>query len=67
MLDDYPFTVFADDDKGPMFRDFCADLKEARRKAQQMADSERCPFMIFSFSENKQIGSFEPKPNKPLA
>ena len=60
-MPDQPFALFVEDEKGPMFREFCSDMGEARRKAQDMADREGFPVLIFSFIETRQVGRFKPK------
>jgi hypothetical protein len=57
--------VFAEEAKGPVLREFCADLHQAKRKAQEGADREGLTFLIFSFAESRQLGSFPPSPKKP--
>jgi len=59
-----PFAIFREYEKGPLFREFCSDLDEARRKAQEMADQEGLPFIVFSFVQPRQVGRFKPKPKE---
>jgi hypothetical protein len=55
-------AIFIQDEKGPLFREFCNDFKEGRRRAQELADRERFSFFLFSFKEMKEIARFEPNP-----
>jgi hypothetical protein len=57
-----PFAIFVEDRQGPLFKEFCADIAEARRKAQELADREGFPCLIFSFDKSRQVGRFKPKP-----
>jgi hypothetical protein len=61
-LPDQPFALFVEDEQGPLFREFCDNLEEAQRKAQDMADLEGFPFLIFSFVKSKEVGRFKPRP-----
>lgn len=62
---DRPFALFVEDEKGPLFREFCDNLDEARCKAQEMADREGFPFLIFSFLETRQVGRCKPRSTRP--
>jgi hypothetical protein len=62
---DKPIALFLEDEKGPLFQEFCADLEQARRKAQELANRQGLPVIIFSFVEARQVGRFKPKP-KPV-
>jgi hypothetical protein len=60
--EEHPFTIFVEDRQGPLFNEFCADIAEARRKAQELADREGFPCLIFNFDKSRQVGQFRPKP-----
>jgi hypothetical protein len=66
MPQDHPFALFVEDRKGPLFRGYCDDLREANCKAQELADHEGFPFVVFSFTQARQLGRFEPRPHKSL-
>jgi hypothetical protein len=59
---DPQFALMVEDDEGPIFRDFWVDLEEARRKAQEAADRQGLPVLIFSFAETKIVARLEPRP-----
>lgn len=60
MSADHPFALFADDENGPVFRHYCDDVEEARRRAQELAEREGCTFLVFSFKDRRQVGRFKP-------
>jgi hypothetical protein len=53
LLMSHPFALFIEDHKGPLFRECCDDLEEAKRKAQELADREGFPFFVFSLGKAK--------------
>lgn len=59
-----PFALFIDNENGPLFRQHCDDLEDARRIAQELADSEGWPFLVFSFKDTRQVGRFKPRTQK---
>lgn len=59
------FAVFADTDKGPMWRQFFPDLKCAKTKAQELAIEEGVEFFVFSFMDNSEVARFFPRPKTP--
>lgn len=56
------FAIFAQDEKGPMWRDAFPDLETARVKAQRFANEEGVEFFVFSFKDAREIVRFFPKP-----
>jgi len=56
------FAIFIEDGKGPLFREYCADLTEAKRRAEELAELEGLPFIVFSFQQARQVARFKPKP-----
>lgn len=54
------FAVFAQDEKGPMWRAAAARLEEAKRLAQQLADREGIEFFVFSFRTAREVARFLP-------
>jgi len=54
------FAVFAQDDKGPMWRAAAPGLEEAKRLAQQLADEEGIEFFVFSFRRASEVARFLP-------
>jgi hypothetical protein len=61
-----PFAIFVEDEKGPLFREYCADLTEAKRRTEELAELEGFPFIIFSFQQGRQVARVEPKPRPAL-
>lgn len=60
-MQDHPFALFIQDQKGPLFRGYCDDLQEGSRQAQELADEEGFPFFIFCFRDSKNVATFEPR------
>jgi hypothetical protein len=56
-----PFALFLEDRNGPLWRQNCRDLEEAKRKGQELADSEGLPCFIFSYHDCRELSRFEPQ------
>jgi hypothetical protein len=66
MPEDRPLALFLEDDKGTVLRGYCSDVEEARRRAQELADREGYPFLVFRFPTCRQIARFKPRAHRPL-
>jgi hypothetical protein len=49
------FGLFIEDEKGPLWRGFFADLDEAKRTAQKLANKERFEFFVFSLKDFTEV------------
>lgn len=72
MPQEYEFGLFVEDDEGPVLRECCADLEQAERRCQQLADIEGLPSLIFTLGSYKEIARFTPlspltAPSRPVA
>ncbi len=54
------FGLFIEDDERPMFRGYCGDLDEARRRGQQLADIEGLPCVVVAIEGYTEVGRFSP-------
>ena len=61
MSKDDEFAVFAEDQKGPMWRQDLPDLESAKAKAQELAIQEGLEFFVFSFKDGSQVARFFPR------
>ncbi len=59
------FGIFIQDGKGPLFKEFFADREEAKRKAEQLAQTEGVECFVYSFQTFKEVARFRPAPRKP--
>jgi hypothetical protein len=58
------FAIFAQDQKGPMWRATIAGLEEAKRLAQKLTDEEGIEFFVFSFRTLSEVARCVPNPNR---
>jgi hypothetical protein len=59
------FALFIDDGKkGPKFREYCTDIEIARKRAQELADQEGLPFLVFNLMGTRTVGVFRPRPER---
>jgi hypothetical protein len=49
------FGLFLQDKEGPLWRGFYADLDEAKRTAQKLANEEGFEFFIFSLKDFTEV------------
>jgi hypothetical protein len=58
------FAIFAQDEKGPMWREALPDLDTAKVKAKRLAMDEGVEFFVFSFKDAREVARFFPKPTQ---
>jgi hypothetical protein len=64
MPNDNKFALFEDDGKGPLWREFFANLDEAKRRAQQLADDKGHECFVFCLTKYSEVArSFPPSGN----
>lgn len=56
------FELFAQDDKGPMWRGSFSDLESAKVKAQELANQEGIEFFVFNLGVAQEVARFFPEP-----
>ena len=63
------FAVFAQDERGPVWKEFCLDLEAAKAMAQKLAIEEGLEFFVFSLKDSSEVARFFPKltPETPRA
>jgi len=49
------FGLFVENEEGPLWRGFYADLDEAKRTAQNLANEEGLEFFIFSLKDFTEV------------
>jgi len=59
------FDVFAQEDRGPIWRTSYPDLETAKAKAQILANEEGREFFVFSFKYSSEVVRVFPK-TKPV-
>lgn len=60
---DHQFGLFIQDEKGPLWRGFFADLDAAKQTAQELANRENREFFVFNFKNFTEVArSFPPRP-----
>jgi len=52
---DPEFGLFVQDEDGALWRGFFADLDEAKRTAQKLANEERFEFFVFSLKDFTEV------------
>ena len=60
MPDDREFGVFIEDDEGPVFKEYCGELEEAKRRGQRLADMEGLPAVVFAIKGYAELARFSP-------
>jgi hypothetical protein len=60
MPDGHEFGVFMEDDEGPVFKEYCGELEEAKRRGQRVADIEGTPTVLFTIKGYTEIARFSP-------
>lgn len=55
MPDEPDFGLFIKDEEGPLWRGFFADLDEAKRTAQKLANEEGFEFFVFSLKDSTEV------------
>ncbi len=55
------YGVFADGDRGPIWKAFAANAEDAKAKAQQIAIDEGVEVFVFSFEDSSEVARFFPK------
>lgn len=71
MAADREFGVFVEDDEGPVLKEYCNDLDEAKRRGQRLADVEGLPAVIFTIKGYREVARFAPyssltAPSRPI-
>ena len=61
------FGLFIQDEEGPLWRGFFADLDEAKRTAQKLANEERFEFFVFSLKDFTEVARAFPVRLQPGA
>jgi hypothetical protein len=65
MPGDDQFAVFAQDEKGPVWREFFPDLESAKAKARELAIQEGTEFFVFRLKDASEVARFFPLRPKP--
>ena len=60
MSKDDEFAVFAEDEKGPTWRQVFPDLESAKARAQELATQEGLEFFVFNFRDHREVARFFP-------
>ena len=55
------YDVFAEEERGPIWRASFSDLESAKAKAQSLATEEGMEFFVFRFRNAGEIARFFPK------
>jgi hypothetical protein len=61
VLQDQNFAVFAQDERGPLWREGFHDAETAKTKAKQLAFNEGLEFFVFSFINYSEVARFFPQ------
>ena len=64
---DHLFDLFQDDEHGPLWRASFAELDEAKRHAQKLADDEGCVFFVFNCRNSSEVARLIPTRGKSRA
>jgi len=56
------YGIFVDDERGPVWKAFFADLDGAKERAQQIAIENGVEAFVFSFKDSSEVARFFPKP-----
>jgi hypothetical protein len=58
------FAVFAQDERGPIWREAFPSLETAKATAQALAMKEGLEFFVFSFKDAREVVRFFPRPKQ---
>lgn len=60
MSQDRELALFIEDDEGPVFREYCVELDEGKRRGQHLADMEGLPTLLFTLEGYREVARFSP-------
>jgi len=60
MSRDHEFALFIEDDEGLVFREYSAELGEAKLRGQRLADMEGLPALLFTLEGYREVARFSP-------
>ena len=64
MSEDDQFSVYAKEERGPVWRGVYSELERAKFRAQELATQEGVEFFVFSLNDSSEVARFFPKPAK---